>query len=209
MRSNIVGKDKLPYSGVLISLLRGAVYAEDGAQWEVLLSYETPIREYFEKIHLDIYLEKIEGFAYLKSRDPESVAEDVSGIASSGAPDGDPLPRLVVRRQLSYDVTLLCVLLREALMDFDYSESNSQRLVLTRDAIREMLKTFYGERANEVKLANKFDTTINKVEELGFINKLSGEQGNFEVKRLLKAKIPAEALREIKEKLTKYAELSI
>jgi Domain of unknown function (DUF4194) len=211
MRSNGMENDVPPYSIVLVSLLREAIYAEDGRHWETLLSYETPVREYFWKIHLDVYLDKVEGFAYLKSRALENIPEDMQSVACGveGAQASESMPRLVIRRQLTYDVTLLCVLLREALMDFDYSESNSQRLVLPRNTIREMLKTFHGDRANEVKLTNKFDATINKVEELGFIRKLSGDEERFEVKRLLKAKIPAEALREIKEKLAKYAELSI
>lgn len=83
-----------PYAPVILKLLQGVVYSDD-PHWERLQSYLTPIKEYFSKIGLQIQNYDTEGFAYLEQPpDPEERTE--------------PLPRLTVRRQLSFKLTVFC-----------------------------------------------------------------------------------------------------
>jgi len=183
-----------PYAAVIIKLLQGVLYQDDTTYWDMLLHHFTPVREYCAKIGLDLYLDEGEGYAYLLQRD-EAAAGDQSNT----------LPRLVRRVPLSYDVTLLCVLLRERLQQFDASHPEATRLILSADEIRDLIRPFYPEQADDVRLLRNFDTNINQVVRLGFLKKLSGQEANrYEVRRILKAKISADQLVEIKEKLERY-----
>ncbi|MCL4301972.1 MAG: DUF4194 domain-containing protein [Anaerolineae bacterium] len=185
-----------PYAVVIIKLLQDVLYQEDTANWDLLLRYVTPIREYFGKIGLEVQLYEAEGYAYLHQPDGDTHEEE-------------RLPRLVRRDKLTYDVTLLGVLLREKLLQFETSGSNSPRLVLSKDEIREMIRLFFKERTDEVRLWRDFDTAINRMVELGFLKRLTGAENNlFEVRRILKAKFSTDTLVEIKQKLQTYVESS-
>lgn len=191
-----MNKTVVDYAPVMIKLLQGILYQEDTTHWSLLLDYSTQIRDYFGKIGVELYLDEAEGYAYLRQLEEDSDEEQQI----------PPLPRLVRRQKLTYKVRLLCVLLREQLREFDAKGSQSSRLILTTAKIRETILPFFQERANEAKLFNEVDTIINQVVELGFLKRLNGsEEDRYEVRRILKAKISADKLVEIKQKLEAYA----
>jgi len=99
-----------PYAPAVIRLLQGSLSSDDIGPWNILLSHATPIREYLAKIGLELVLSETDGYAFL--RQPEWEGEDGQRIA---------LPRLTRRDRLSYHVTLMCVLLRERLDQFEAS----------------------------------------------------------------------------------------
>lgn len=180
----------LPYAPVILKLLQGVIYSDD-SHWERLQSYLTPIKEYFGKIGLEIRNYEADGFAYLEQPDPDP--EDKS----------EPLPRLTARHRLSFKVTVLCVFLREALWQFDASDATG-RLVLNIEKIREMLRLYLPEGNNEEKFRREIDGLVKQVQELGFLKPLSG-QDEYEVRPILKAKIDADTLALLKQKLEAYA----
>jgi Domain of unknown function (DUF4194) len=121
MRSNLVA----PYAAVVMKLLQGPLYQDD-APWNLLLQYREQVRLYFAQMGLELQFYEEDGFAYV--RQPE--IEDDEGNHLD-------LPRLTRRIQLSYHVTLLCVLLREQLLQFEVSNLESAACILTRDQIHE------------------------------------------------------------------------
>ena len=62
-----------------------------------------------------------------------------------------------------------------------------QRLILSRDQVAELMRVFMPEGSNEARLIDQVDTQLNKVVELGFVRRLRGQDGMFEVQRILKA----------------------
>lgn len=127
-----------PYAPAVIWLLQGALSSDDGGPWNLLLAHETPVREYLAKIGLELVLSEPDGYAFL--RQPEWEGES----GQRGA-----LPRLTRRDRLSYHVTLLCALLRERLDQFEPSTPETDRLILTGDDLRDMLRPFLRERGAE------------------------------------------------------------
>ena len=111
------------------------------------------------------------------------------------------MPTLVRRIPLSFEVSLLCVLLREALEQFDSKVNDDHRLVLHRIDIYDLLKLFYEDKTDETKQVKRFDALINRVVELGFLKELKGNQNSFEVRRIIKAQFDAEKLVEIKARM--------
>jgi hypothetical protein len=182
---------------VLVPLLKGVLYRDDDAlRWSALLQLQGRVRDHVAVLGLELMIDEAEGYAFLRSR---PVAE------------GDPaaaLPRLVVRRPLTFAVSLLLALLRKKLAEFDAAGGDT-RLILSRDQVAEMLRVFMPEGSNEARLIDQVDTHINRVVDLGFVRKLRGQDGMFEVQRILKAFVDAQWLGEFDARLAAYrAQLS-
>ena len=179
-------------STVLIPLLKGVTYrADDAAHWSALLQLQGRVRDHVAVLGLELMLDEAEGYAFLRSRT---------------VPDDDPaagLPRLVARRPLSFPVSLLLALLRKKLAEFDAGGGDT-RLILSREQVAELLRVFMPEGSNEARLIDQVDTQLNKVIELGFVRRLRGQDGMFEVQRILKAFVDAQWLGEFDARLAVY-----
>jgi len=189
----------LPYAAVILKLLSDILYHDD-KEWEMLLTYQSAVRQHFAAIGLALRLDEAEGYAYVIQPDP-SQDEEWEGE------EPPALPRLVRRTRLTYDATLLCVLLREELQNFDAREPDLDRLVLTKAQIRDLIRQFYPERADLTRLEAKIDRVINQVVAVGFLRRLSDQaEESYEVKRIIKAKLSADKLVEIRNQLVEYVE---
>lgn len=179
------------YSQILIALMQGVLYQEnDVALWQPLLLLQARVRDYCQQIGLELILDEAEGYAYLRQR-----ATSEGEVA---------LPRLVPRRQLSYPVSLILVLLRKKLAEFD-SNGGDTRLIVSREQITEQLRLFLPDTANEARLLDRMETHLNKVVELGFLYRLRGQDQQFEVRRILKAFVDAQWLSDFEQRLNDYA----
>lgn len=175
---------------LLIALLQGVLYRDlDLARWQAFLDLQARVRDYYVIIGLELIVDEAEGYAYLRQR------PTVEGASE--------LPRLLPRRPLSYPVSLILVLLRKKMAEFDVTSSDS-RLVMSREEIIELIRLFLPDTVNEVKLLNRIDTHINKIIELGFLRRLAGQDQQFEVHRILKAFVDAQWLNEFEQRLTDY-----
>lgn len=183
-----------PFAPAVIKLLQGPLFSDDAQTWNMLLRDQEQIRIYYAKIGLELHVQEEDGFAYLCQPD----LEDEEGKVVE-------LPRLTRRSSLSYHTTMLCVLLREQLLQFESNNLESTICILTRGQIHELVMNFLPQRNNELLEQSKMDTLISRVVDLGFLRKLSRlGQDCFEVRRILKAKIDADRLVEIKERLQHY-----
>jgi hypothetical protein len=175
----------------IIRLMQGVVYREsDETTWMTLQRSGAGVRDHFAAIGVEVVVDDAEGYAYLRSR-AESDGEEA-------------LPRLVRRRALTYNVSLLLVLLRKRLLEFETSGSEG-RLVLTRDQIVDMLRTFQAESSNEARTVDQAESTIRKAAELGFLRPLRGQNDHWEVRRILKAYVDAQTLSDFSARLRSYA----
>jgi hypothetical protein len=183
-------------SAVLVPLLKGVTYrADDVAHWSALLQLQGRVRDHVAVLGLELMLDEAEGYAFLRSRpDPDEDA---------GAKPGRALPRLVARRPLSFPVSLLLALLRKKLAEFDAGGGDT-RLILSREQVAELLRVFMPEGSNEARLIDQVDTHLNRVVDLGFVRRLRGQDGMFEVQRILKAFVDAQWLGEFDTRLAAY-----
>lgn len=178
----------------VIPLLKGVIYQEDNIeQWDMLLRLQARIREYVSVLGVDLMLDEAEGYAFLRSRQ-DNENDKVS-----------MLPRLIVRRQHSYSVSLMLALFRKKLAEFDAGGDES-RLILSRDDVVEMIRIFLPAESNEAKLIDQVDGTINKIAELGFIRRLRGQKDMIEVRRIIKAFVDAQWLSDFDQRLVEYRE---
>lgn len=184
--------DEHATGSAIIRLMQGVVYRDsDEDTWLVLERSGGGVRDHFATIGVEVVVDDTEGYAYLRSR-PEVEGEEV-------------LPRLVRRRSLTYNVSLLLVLLRKRLLEFETSGSEG-RLVLTREQIVEMLRVFQADSSNEARTVDQAERTISKAVELGFLRPLRGQADHWEVRRILKAYVDAQTLSDFAGKLKQYAQ---
>lgn len=184
-------KDELDLPLVVTHLMKGVVYADTHEKvWRQLLQLQAQVRDYVAVMGLAVLVDEAEGYAFLKS------TEDT--------PDEErAVPRLVPRRALSFHVSLLLALLRKKLAEFDATGSDT-KLVLTREQIVELLRTFLPESSNEARLVDQIDGHLKKVVDLGFLRPIRGSEAAFEVRRILKAFVDGQWLAEFDQRLAEY-----
>jgi len=168
--------------------MHGVLYREqDTSLWQALFELQARVKDHFRLIGLDLLLDEAEGYAYLRQRAPA---------------DGEtPLPRLIPRRQLSYPVSLILVLLRKKMTEFDNSGGET-RLVLSREQIVEQVRLFLPDTANEARLLDRMET--HKVVESGLLHRMRGQEHQFEIRRILKAFVDAQWLSDFQLRLADY-----
>jgi hypothetical protein len=178
------------FSPMLITLFKGVLYRDQNPQyWQALLDFQPRVRDHVGVLGLELLLDEAEGYAYLRYRE--------------GNDEGPELPRLVPRRQLSYPVSLLLALLRKKLAEHDASGADP-RLILSREQIVDLVRVFLPDSSNEARLVDRIDSDINRVVELGFLRRLRGQDGQFEVRRILKAFVDAQWLADFDRRLAEY-----
>lgn len=134
------------FSLIIIALLKGVMYADDDPRlWNSLLTLQSRVRDYTKEIGLGLQISEEEGYAWLKTLEPQ---------------EGEPeLPRLISRRQMSYPVSLLLALLRRRVAEHEASSSEG-RLIMSRTDAAEMIRTFLPPSTNEVRIINQIDSYL-------------------------------------------------
>ena len=186
-----------PYASVIVKLLQSVIYDYDKKYWSEILNYETSAREYFGKIGIELVVNRTDGYAYLKQVE---FAED----------DKTKPIQLIRKMPLTYEMSLLCVLLREWL-DENEVRMKSDKLYVSGKQVKERIDLFFKDKSNRKRLLDKFDGLIKQARDLGFLylnqeDEHNNDNNQYEVKRILKAKINNEKLQELKEKLQAHVE---
>lgn len=183
-----------PYAPALIRLLQGPVYASGGKTWDLVFRHRAAIEDYFAQLGLELVVAEHDGLAFLRR-----VRE------GDGAEEAAALPELTVRRELPYVASLLCVLLTEELYRFESAGGGESRLVLDKEKLRGLIAPYLPTKTNEAKQADAVDAQVNNLVRYGFLRRLGDKAEELEVTKLLKYRIDAAKIAEIKEKLISYA----
>lgn len=184
--------NKKPYSIAMVKLLKGVVERNSNV-WEDIIHYQKEIQEYISQIGLELIVKKDDGFAFVKQ------FEDSEGKTLG----------LVTRRQVGFETSIVLVVLRQSLEEFD---SNPTQLAtekfITDTEIKDELELFLQEGNNKLKFLRDLDSYIKKVIELGYLKEISKKEGEtkYQIHRIIKEKITLDILQEFKTKLREYVE---
>ena len=177
--------------------MQSVIYDDDKRYWNDVINYETSVRDHFGKIGIELVLNRQDGYAFLRQAE---FAED----------DKTRPIQLIRRIPLTYEMSLLCVLLREWL-DENEVKMHTDKLYVTNKQIKERVDLFFKDKTNRKRLLDKLDTLIKQAQDLGFLHlnqedKLNNDNSQYEVKRILKAKRSNEKLEELTAKLKQHVE---
>lgn len=175
-----------------VRLMQGVVYAQDQDVWDILLSYESDLTDYFARVGLVVVVDRSEGLAYLRQFGD---GERVAGY--------ERLPRLFRRTALGYDATLLCVLLRDEYRRFEDEDLENERCVVEVETLVDSWKSFFPAESDDVTLRKRLNTTLKKLEELKFVVRFESDNDEWEIRKILKARLPLDELELLRDRLLK------
>lgn len=181
-----------PYSKAIVKLLKGVVERSSNV-WDDIINYQIEIQEYISKIGLELIVKKDDGFAFVKQ------FEDNEGKTLG----------LVQRRQIGFETSIVLVVLRQSLEEFDSNPTQLATEKFITDAeIKDELELFLQEGYNKLKFQKDLDNYIKRVVELGYLKEVSKKdnQTKYQIHRIIKEKVTPDILQEFKTKLQAYVE---
>lgn len=181
------------YAPVLLKLLSSVLTQHDTSTWDLLMRYRISIEDYFARMGLTLILNEGDGYAYLEQ----------PRVDADGRPNR--LPRLTRQRQLTFEQTLLAVLLRERLDEHDQQFDGGSDLILSSQDIYEMMSVFLEEASDERRTRDQVARYIKRLVDLKLLRELRKGEDKYLVERVIKSRITSDVLNELKEKLMQYA----
>lgn len=182
------------FTPVFIKLLKGPVEYLEKNSWEKLLQYKTELTGFLQPLGLTLVLDEQDGYAYLR----HSLAEEEgTGIS------------WVQKRSLSYEESVMLVLLRDIMAEFEVGEATYRELIKKRREIKEYAELFFKENASRVKMLKDIDRLIDRAEENGFLERSEhhevADEQKFRIKKIIKARVDSDVLEDFKQQLTAHA----
>lgn len=181
------------YSKAVIKLLKGVVDNNDTV-WGDILTYQADIQNYISVMGLELIVKKDDGFAFIR----QLMLDDTKTI------------NLVSRRQYGFDVSVMLVVLRQMLEDFDSNPTESQaadKYVTSLDIkIKEETEMFLPASYNKVKFEKELDNNIERIVGFGFLVPPKNNEGEkrYKIHRIIKEKITIDDLLDFKKQLSDY-----
>lgn len=180
-----------PYAKSAVKLLQGPVFEDQRDVWNEVLQYQVELTQYFERIALEVVIDKRDGYAYLKQIELDELGSTIG---------------LIRRMPLTYDLTLVCVLLREWLLEFESSDLETANLYITPKEFRDRMEMFFKEKTNELKFIKELNRHLEDCVKMGFLklvhkDGVSPDEYRYEVKRILKARVTTDELSKFKQQL--------
>jgi len=186
-------KNIKPYSKAIVKLLKSPV-ERNSPVWDDVVNYQIEIQDYISQIGLELIVKKDEGFAFVKQY------EDSEGNTLG----------LIVRRQIGFETSIILVVLRQSLEEFDSNPTQFQvaEKFITDSEIKEELELFLQEGYNRLRFLKDLDKYIKNVVDLGYLKEVSKKdnQTKYQIHRIIKEKITLDILQEFKTKLHEYVE---
>lgn len=202
------------WSAVAIKLLKGPLYRrqEKKETWDSLLTYKASLDEYFGVLGLRVFLENMDGYAFLEEigeRLDEGMEDE-----EAEAPEKSSLPRLVRKTALSYQASMLSVLLRYEIEKFEISQSEADTAIMRKSEIAALYRSFSKDRADEIRQMKSLDKTLKTLCSLTYLftspdtfsDGEVSDDAEFELSPILKARIDTAFMKELLGKMKRYSD---
>lgn len=190
---NSLEKNLKPYSKAIVKLLKSPVERSSNL-WDDVVHYQIEIQDYISEMGLELIVKKDEGFAFVKQ------FEDSEGNTLG----------LIIRRQIGFETSIVLVVLRQSLEEFDSNPTQFQvaEKFITDSEIKDEVELFLPEKFNRVKFLKELDSHIKRIVELGYLKEISKKENEtkYQIHRIIKEKITLDILQEFKLKLKTYVE---
>ncbi|MEJ2882344.1 DUF4194 domain-containing protein [Pedobacter sp. GR22-6] len=180
-----------PWSRAVVKLLKNGTVYSSYSIWEDLLHYQQEIQDYINVMGLELILRKEEGLAFVTQ------FEDSEGNTLG----------LVSRRPIGFEASIVLVVLRQLLEEFDHNPTAVQasEKFIRHSGIREEVELFLPEKYNRVKLLQELDVCIKRLLELGYLKMMKAEADPlYQIQRVIKDKVTLDILKDFKLKLEEY-----
>lgn len=182
------------WSIAAVRLLQNVIYHDEEKVWDIILNNRSTLETYFGRLGLQLVIDEPDGFAYLSQLSDDERPREY-----------EDLPKLFHRTPLSYGATLLCVLLREHLRRFEDEDVQNERCVISKEELFEQWKMFFPPEQDEGKQRKDLDRALGTLDGLSFVRRVGENPEEWEVRRILKARVAAGDLESLKEQFLEAA----
>lgn len=189
---NSLEKNIKPYSKAIVKLLKSTIES-NSTVWNDLINYQAEIQEYISTMGLELIMNKDEGYAFVKQ------FEDSEGNTLG----------LVQRRQIGFEASIILVVLRQSLEEFDSNPTQlAKEKFITNSEIKEELDLYLPKTFNKAKFNKDLDRYIKVVVDLGYLKeiRIKDNEIRYQIHRIIKEKITLDLLQDFKLKLNEYVE---
>lgn len=179
-----------PYSRAVVKLMKGIVEKND-VVWNDVLSYQSDIQDYIAIMGLELIVKKDEGFAFVKQLKL----------------DDDKTMNMVSRRQYGFEVSVMLIVLRQILEDFDSNPTmQATDKYVTSEEIKEEAEMFLPTSYNKAKFEKDLDSYIERIVGFGFLVEPKHAEGEkrYRIHRIIKEKVTLDDLSDFKNQLKNY-----
>ena len=153
---NSLEKNIKPYSKAIVKLLKSTIES-NSTVWNDLINYQAEIQEYISTMGLELIMNKDEGYAFVKQ------FEDSEGNTLG----------LVQRRQIGFEASIILVVLRQSLEEFDSNPTQlAKEKFITNSEIKEELDLYLPKTFNKAKFNKDLDRYIKVVVDLGYLQEI-------------------------------------
>lgn len=179
------------WSSSAVKLLQGVVYHDDsGDTWNAILSHVSPLSDFFGRIGLVLVVDKDDGLAWLRQPEKDQMPAEF-----------ESLPRLFRNVALGFEATLMCVVLRDELRKSEEEDFQNERCVVKQSELLTTWKMFFPDDSDEVRLNDAMTKQLLKLEKLKFVRRFERKPPSWEIRRILKARLPLESLKQTRAAL--------
>ena len=178
------------WSAAAVRLMQGVVYHESNDVWEAILANVSPLSDFFARLAIVLVVDESEGMAYLRQLSDDEMT-----------PEHERVPKLFRRTKLGYEATLLCVLLRDELRRFEEEDVQNERCVVLESDLLDAWRAFFPGIEDEVRMGKQLHATLKKIESLRFVKLFEKQPPSWEIRRILKARLPVEELESLRRDL--------
>lgn len=182
---------------LMVYLLKGVVYrADNPVIYEAITKRFGEVFDLARRLGMFVENDTAEGYYYLRSLTAEDVGDET-----------ELPPRLLRCVRLPFETSFLLALLRQKIIEFDNNGGNT-RYMMTFDDMVGLMAVYFPKNSDQTVLARRMSGQVKKLCELGFLRKIS-ERGDksgerYELKRIIKAIVNADKLKEFDELLESY-----
>lgn len=183
-----------PYSKAVVRLLKGTVNKKDSIWGDVIL-YKKEIADYINIIGLELIIQEEDGYAFVKQF---IIDEDDNTLG------------LVNRRSIGFEVSVVLVILRQMLEEFESNpvEIQSTTRYILKEDLKAEIERFLPKKYNTVQFLKELDSHINKIVDLKYLKEVSenDEEPKYIIHKIIKDKVSLDVLNDFKNKLEAYVE---
>ncbi len=183
-----------PYSKAVVRLLKGTVNKKDSI-WGDIILYKKEIADYINIIGLELIIQEEDGYAFVKQF---IIDEDDNTLG------------LVNRRSIGFEVSVVLVILRQMLEEFESNpvEIQSTTKYILKEDLKAEIERFLPKKYNTVQFLKELDSHINKIVDLKYLKEVSenDEEPKYIIHKIIKDKVSLDVLNDFKNKLEAYVE---
>lgn len=194
------------WAAACIHVMQKPLFAEETELFASLCNYQQEISAYLSKIGLELVLNRDLGYAFIRQFDaPEG--------------DGDTLPKLIRRIPVTFEQSLVLVILYDELEKFDGNGSDTPFCIITEEQVRELAQACWpGANTDQTKFQDAIAKALSDLSEQGLIrerrpqgmsdqeSELYKSNRRYELRNIIRARVTKDFFVEFKRRLEELAD---